>query len=156
MPKLVTMHLRNSFPLLFIVLLSIAVVAQSAPATSPTQNQPPAPQQRSPQPQQAPAQGTTEQPDESMPTGPAPNQPGDTVQVPPAPRSGQEIEQQGGGFVFKKQVEEVVLHATVVDNHQRLVTGLNKGDFQVWEDGQPQQITSFRHEDIPVALGIII
>jgi Ca-activated chloride channel homolog len=90
-----------------------------------------------------------------MPAAQPPNQPGDTVQVPPG-QGGQDIQQQGGGFVFKKQVEEVVLHATVVDNHQRLVTGLQKGDFQIWEDGQPQQITSFRREDIPVALGIII
>ncbi|MFI5113141.1 MAG: VWA domain-containing protein, partial [Terriglobales bacterium] len=61
-----------------------------------------------------------------------------------------------GVFVFKKQVEEVVLHATVLDDKHRLVTGLTKNDFQVFEDGAPQQITSFRREDIPVALGIVI
>jgi VWFA-related protein len=61
-----------------------------------------------------------------------------------------------GMFVFKKQVEEVVLHATVVDGKQHLVTGLQRNDFKVFEDGQPQTITSFRYEDIPVALGIII
>ena len=61
-----------------------------------------------------------------------------------------------GVFVFRKQVEEVVLHATVVDDKQRIVTSLDKGDFNVYEDGRPQAITSFRHEDIPVAMGIII
>ena len=29
-------------------------------------------------------------------------------------------------------------------------------DFTVFEDGKPQRITSFRNEDIPVALGIVI
>ncbi len=61
-----------------------------------------------------------------------------------------------GVFVFRKQVEEVVLHATVVDDKQHIVTTLDKGDFNVYEDGRPQTITSFRHEDIPVSMCIVI
>jgi VWFA-related protein len=61
-----------------------------------------------------------------------------------------------GVFVFKKAVEEVVLHATVIDNKQHIVTNLDKGSFTVFEDGHPQVITSFRHEDIPVAMCIVI
>jgi len=61
-----------------------------------------------------------------------------------------------GVFVFKAQVEEVVLHATVVDDKQRMVTGLERDAFAVFEDGKPQKITSFRHEDIPVSMGIVI
>jgi len=49
-----------------------------------------------------------------------------------------------------------MLHATVVDDKQHMVTNLDKSAFTVLEDGKPQTITSFRHEDIPVALGIII
>ena len=64
--------------------------------------------------------------------------------------------EEGGVYVFKTRVEEVVLHATVIDDKHRLVTGLTKNDFQVFEDGAPQQITSFRREDIPVALGVVI
>jgi VWFA-related protein len=88
----------------------------------------------------------------------APNQPSDTVQVPNRP-SGQAQEpskESGGLFVFKTKVEEVALHATVVDDHNRLVTSLVRDDFTVLENGTPQKITSFRHEDIPVALGIVI
>ncbi len=59
-------------------------------------------------------------------------------------------------FVFRKQVEEVLLHATVVDDKQHIVTDLDKGDFNVYEDKHPQTITSFRHEDIPVALCIVV
>jgi len=49
-----------------------------------------------------------------------------------------------------------MLHATVVDDKQHMVTNLDKSAFTVLEDGKPQTITSFRHEDIPVALGIVI
>lgn len=59
-------------------------------------------------------------------------------------------------FVFHKQVEEVLLHATVFDNKQHIVTNLDRGDFTVFEDGHPQAITSFRHEDIPVAMCIVV
>ena len=61
-----------------------------------------------------------------------------------------------GRFVFKKQVQEVVLHATVVDETGRPVTSLDRGAFMVSQNGQPQTITSFRREDVPVALGIVI
>lgn len=61
-----------------------------------------------------------------------------------------------GVFVFKKDVDEVLLHASVIDDHQHIVTNLNRSDFSVFEDGKPQNIISFRHEDIPVAMGILI
>ena len=61
-----------------------------------------------------------------------------------------------GVFVFRKQVDEVVLHATVVDDKKHIVTTLDKDSFNVYEDGHPQVITSFRHEDIPVAMGIVV
>jgi len=62
----------------------------------------------------------------------------------------------GDVFVFRKEVDEVTLHATVVDDKNRLVTDLARPDFTVYEDGQQQKITSFRREDIPVAMGIVI
>jgi VWFA-related protein len=61
-----------------------------------------------------------------------------------------------GMFVFKKQVEEVVLHATVVDQDQHMVTGLDKSAFSIFENGTPQAITSFRREDVPVEMGIVV
>jgi VWFA-related protein len=73
------------------------------------------------------------------------------------PAQGREAEKdKNGTFVFKTEVQEVTLHATVVDDHQRPVTTLDRASFQVYEDGRPQRITSFRREDIPVALGIVI
>jgi Ca-activated chloride channel family protein len=91
---------------------------------------------------------------------PPPQQPAGQAPPPTAggkQSSGQELEPgEGGVFKIKKEVQEVVLHATVVDEKQRLVTNLDRNAFTVYEDGQPQQITSFRREDIPVAMGIVI
>jgi Ca-activated chloride channel family protein len=61
-----------------------------------------------------------------------------------------------GVFVFKKEVQEVVLHATVVDKKHHMIMNLPRGAFTVYENGKPQEITSFRHEDVPVAMGIVI
>src|SRR5205814_5499724 len=61
-----------------------------------------------------------------------------------------------GIFVFKKDVDEVMLHATVVDDKQHIVTSLDRTAFSVFEDGKPQKIISFHHVDIPVAMGILI
>jgi Ca-activated chloride channel homolog len=36
------------------------------------------------------------------------------------------------------------------------VLDLNRNDFHVWEDGVPQTTTSFAHQDVPVAMGILI
>jgi Ca-activated chloride channel homolog len=78
--------------------------------------------------------------------------------APPPPASGQQDVERGdnGTFTFKKKVEEVVLHATVTDQKQHLVSGLLQNDFAVFEDGKPMVITSFHQEDIPVAIGVVI
>ncbi len=83
------------------------------------------------------------------------NQPANAVNI-PANKGQEPTTGKNGVYVFKAQAEEVVLHATVVDQKNRLVTGLNKNDFQVYEDGQPQQITAFGSEDVPVSIGILI
>ncbi|HEV3208197.1 MAG TPA: VWA domain-containing protein [Terriglobales bacterium] len=73
-----------------------------------------------------------------------------------APAKGQEPGVENGGFVFHAEVQEVVLHATVIDEKQRMITSLDKTAFTVFEDGKPQVINSFRHEDVPISLGIVI
>lgn len=61
-----------------------------------------------------------------------------------------------GGFVFRKEVEEVALRAIVVDPQNHLISGLDRNAFTVYEDGKRQQMTSFRKENAPLALGIVI
>jgi Ca-activated chloride channel homolog len=107
--------------------------------------------QNLPAPAQQPAANTaaaTQNPPSSPQPGATPNQ------TPPAGQAPETKE--GDVYVFRKEVDEVLLHATVVDDHNRLVTNLTRNDFTVFEDGKPQKITSFRREDIPVAIGIVI
>jgi Ca-activated chloride channel homolog len=73
-----------------------------------------------------------------------------------APDSVQPQDDETPGFVFKKEVEEVVLHAVVVDDQNRPITGLDRNKFEVYEDGKLQKLTSFHTERVPVALGILI
>ncbi len=111
-----------------------------------------APEKPAAQPSAVPPPQSTNPPAEAEP---APvNQPGNTVNLAPQGREAEKTD--SGTFVFKTEVQEVTLHATVVDDRQRLVTNLNRTSFQVFEDGHVQRITSFRREDIPVALGIVI
>ena len=57
---------------------------------------------------------------------------------------------------MQRNVDEVVLNASVFDDKQHLVTTLGKDDFKVFEDGVPQTISSFQHQDIPISLGILV
>lgn len=108
--------------------------AQAAPTgVAPAGSQSNAPAAADPNSQPASA----DQPSAQQPVGP---EPGDDP----------------GRFVFKKQVEEVVLHATVVDLQGHLVTSLDRDAFSVLQNGVPETITSFRREDVPVAIGIVI
>jgi Ca-activated chloride channel homolog len=120
-----------------LVLLGVALaVGQSTPPT------PPSSQNGSVgNPSPAPSSTTTQQPT---------NQSQPSLTVEPTP------DQEAGAFVFKKQVDEVVLHATVVDGHGELAAHLDRGAFSVFEDGLPQKITSFRRQDMPVAIGIVV
>jgi VWFA-related protein len=61
-----------------------------------------------------------------------------------------------GVFVFRKDVDEVLLHASVIDDKQHIITTLDRSAFSVFEDGKQQNIISFHQEDIPVSMGIII
>jgi Ca-activated chloride channel homolog len=58
--------------------------------------------------------------------------------------------------LIKKNVDLVLVPVTVTDPMQRLVTGLNKDNFQVFENKTPQEIRHFSSEDAPVSLGIIV
>jgi VWFA-related protein len=50
----------------------------------------------------------------------------------------------------------VVLPVTVFDRNGGFVSSLQQQDFQVYEDGVPQAIRLFLHEDIPVTVGLVI
>jgi VWFA-related protein len=67
-----------------------------------------------------------------------------------------QVTKSGGQYVFKSQVNEVVLPVIVTDTRRHIVTNLDKNNFLVYEDGQPQTIVRFSREDVPVSIGIVV
>jgi VWFA-related protein len=61
-----------------------------------------------------------------------------------------------GESTISVDVNMVVLHATVLNRQGGFVSGLRKEDFRVYEDGSPQAIRVFDHEDVPVAVGLAV
>ncbi len=59
------------------------------------------------------------------------------------------------GSLIQMNVDMVLVPITVTDPMNRLVTGLEKEDFQVYENNGEQKIRSFASEDAPVSIGII-
>ena len=59
------------------------------------------------------------------------------------------------GARIRVNVDLVLVPVTVTDPMNRLVTGLEKEDFQIFENNGKQKIASFASEDAPVSIGII-
>jgi VWFA-related protein len=59
-------------------------------------------------------------------------------------------------FRISMDVALVVLHATVIDREGGFVSDLAQRDFEVFEDGKPQQIRVFTNEDVPVTVGLVV
>lgn len=59
-------------------------------------------------------------------------------------------------FTLHSDVRLVVLDVSVKDHKGRFVPDLTKQNFAVFEDGRPQQITVFAHDDVPVTVGILV
>ena len=58
--------------------------------------------------------------------------------------------------VFRGGVETVEVTVTVTDGQGRLITGLTKDDFTIYEEEQLQEITAFTDERVPVSLGVLL
>ena len=61
-----------------------------------------------------------------------------------------------GVYTLHENVDEVLLNCTVIDEKGHPVEGLTQADFRVWEDNVAQRVSSFRHQDQPVSLGLLI
>src|ERR1700683_98138 len=56
---------------------------------------------------------------------------------------------------LKVDVDLVLVPVTITDPMNRLVTGLEKDNFELYEGGSKEDIKSFSSEDAPVSLGVI-
>jgi Ca-activated chloride channel homolog len=60
------------------------------------------------------------------------------------------------GTAFRAETTLVVVPVSVTDKTNRYVLGLEKENFQVFEDGKQQTITHFSSEDAPLSIGLIV
>ncbi|MFZ3333439.1 MAG: VWA domain-containing protein [Candidatus Acidiferrales bacterium] len=74
-----------------------------------------------------------------------------SASLPPRALSTQE-----SGPVISTSVNLVVLPVTVTDRKGEFVQGLDAANFRIDEDGRPQKIEVFRHEDTPVTAGLLV
>lgn len=76
---------------------------------------------------------------------------------PNAPTGGSELAKgKDGIYTLHQNVDEVLLSCTVIDEKGHPVEDLTQKDFHVWEDNAPQRTSSFRHQDLPVSMGILV
>jgi VWFA-related protein len=129
-----SLHLRTTCTLVFFLASGITLLAQQAPA-------PPIPAEQ--------------QPSLTVDRDPVPAPPAGAA-VSNAEQASQVARGKNGGYTLTRDVDEVILSATVIDDHGRLISGLNKDAFRVLEDGQPQTITSIQEQDIPVSIGLLV
>jgi Ca-activated chloride channel family protein len=159
-------------PLAFALLIAItplfsqaqlrpAQPAQAQPSQSRTAQTQPATNQAAPPELNNPLQ-PEKQPDLAIDRDPIPSPDvvvpsPTTANAPSVPGPAGEIRKgENGVYTLHEDVDEVLLDCTVIDEKGRPVLGLSKGDFRVWEDGVPQNTTSFVHQDQPVSMGILI
>jgi len=83
----------------------------------------------------------------SRPASPPPQTAAPNAQVP----DGEEVP-----FTLSVAVEEILLNVSVEDASGRQITDLAKGDFQVLQDGVPQEIKYFGHENVPISVVLLI
>jgi len=67
-----------------------------------------------------------------------------------------EVTRENGKFTLHTNAYEVRLNASVIDSSGQPVDSLPQDAFHVYEDGVQQAIVGFRHEDLPVSLGLLI
>jgi Ca-activated chloride channel homolog len=72
------------------------------------------------------------------------------------PSQGQPVERKDGGFRLNVNVNLVEVHVSVLDKGGDAVEGLKQENFQVLENNVAQDVTLFKHEDVPVSIGMVI
>src|SRR5581483_4685374 len=58
--------------------------------------------------------------------------------------------------MFRSAIELTTVNATVIDRSGHLVRELPRAVFEVFEDGEPQAISQFTNERVPVSLAMLL
>jgi VWFA-related protein len=87
---------------------------------------------------------------------PSPDPDRKMVPEPAGPQAAGEVTKENGQYTLRRNAYEVRLNASVIDDRGDPVEDLPQDAFHVYEDGVLQTIIGFRHEDVPVSMGILI
>ena len=71
-------------------------------------------------------------------------------------QSARPIDSPASDYRISLNVDLVVLPITVHDRNGGFASNLTERDFKIYENGTPQSIRLFRHEDVPVTVGLVI
>lgn len=138
-------------PLLLLLFWGTHVFAQTQPASQPGNPQNPAwnPTLPEAQPPLDVDRDPIPSPDIEAPPAAA------NEQAPPLP--GTSVQKGNNGmYIYRTNVDEVLLDVTVINEKGETVNDLSQKNFRVWENGVPQTINSVEHEDAPVSMGILV
>jgi Ca-activated chloride channel homolog len=58
--------------------------------------------------------------------------------------------------LFQSGIEIISVTATVTDRDGKLITGLDRDAFEVFEDGVRREVTQFTRERVPIGLGVLL
>ena len=72
------------------------------------------------------------------------------------PQSAPPQKKKDDDYRITRDVNLVVLHATVVDDRGRFVSDLKQDAFRVYENKVEQKLSVFKREDIPISMGLVI
>ena len=73
-----------------------------------------------------------------------------------APSSSRRQAPRDGTFRIGVDVNLVEVHVSALDKTGNAVEGLTQENFQILEDNKVQDITLFKHEDVPLSIGMVI
>ncbi|HEX8198593.1 MAG TPA: VWA domain-containing protein [Pyrinomonadaceae bacterium] len=121
---------------------------QSAPQTSPNATASPVAT-----PQTAPTLQTSRS-TEKLPSASASPTPNASASVPTANQKDGEIAEDDE--VIRIETNLVTIPVAVVDRNNRFIPGLQQADFQVFEDGKPQEIAYFANTEQPFTVVMLI
>ena len=83
--------------------------------------------------------------------------------IPPGHPAGRRLTSHAGhpcrevipGKAIRTDVDLALVNVTVTDPYNRLVTGLDKENFRVFEDNVEQEVVTLSSEDVPISIGVI-
>src|SRR5438093_9649934 len=59
-------------------------------------------------------------------------------------------------YKIRAKVDLVVVPVTVKGSGDKLITGLTKDDFTIFEDGRRQTITNFSNDPVPLSAAVVV